>query len=66
MSEKVLDMTPVPRHFYKDFGPDYVQRYQWEFAPTTGPYVVDSENLDKGRSITLIQSGAAVPARKYG
>ena len=56
MSEKVLDGTPVPRHFYKDFGPDYVERYQWQFAPTTGAYIVDSKNLDKGRSITLTRN----------
>ena len=56
MNEKVLDLTPVPRHFYKELGPDYVQRYQWQFAPSTGPYVVDSEHLDKGRSITLTRN----------
>jgi microcin C transport system substrate-binding protein len=56
MSEKVLDLDPVPRHFYRDLGPDFVERYQWRFAPSTGPYVVDTEKLDKGRSITLTRN----------
>jgi microcin C transport system substrate-binding protein len=56
MSEKVLDLNPIPRHFYKDLGPDFVERYQWRFAPTTGAYVVDAEHLDKGRSITLVRN----------
>jgi microcin C transport system substrate-binding protein len=56
MSEKVLALNPVPRHFYKDLGPDYPERYQWRFAPSTGPYVVDAERLDKGRSITLTRN----------
>jgi microcin C transport system substrate-binding protein len=56
MNEKVLDLVPVPRHFYHDLGPDYVERYQWKFAPTTGPYVVLTEHLDKGRSITLTRN----------
>lgn len=50
---RVLELTPLPAHFFSEFGEDYVQRYQWEFVPTTGPYVIEPENLKKGRSVTL-------------
>jgi len=52
----VLETTPQPRHFYKEHGPDYVQRYQWKFAPTSGAYVVEDENVKKGRSIALTRN----------
>jgi microcin C transport system substrate-binding protein len=34
-------------------GPDYVERYQWRFVPTTGAYEVRDEDVRKGRSMTL-------------
>ncbi len=46
------DVRPIPRHFYKEFGEDYVSRYQWEMEPTTGPYTILPEDIEKGRSIT--------------
>ncbi len=46
------ELTPSPPHFYADYGPDYSERYQWEFPPTTGAYEVREENLLKGVSIT--------------
>jgi len=49
----VLLNSPTPRHFYKEYGPDYVQRYQWRFQPTTGAYVIKDEDIDKGKSIAL-------------
>jgi len=48
-----LDLRPEPQHFYKELGDDFVERYQWRFAPTTGPYVVRDEDLVQGRSVTL-------------
>lgn len=53
MLGRVLEMDPLPEHFFSAFGEDYVQRYQWDFVPTTGAYVVTPENLRKGRSVTL-------------
>ncbi len=53
MLGRVLEMDPLPKHFFSAFGEDYVQRYQWDFVPTTGPYVITPENLRKGRSVTL-------------
>ncbi len=53
MNARVLQLRPVPEHFYKALGEDYVERYQWQFAPTTGAYIIRDEDIRKGRSITL-------------
>jgi microcin C transport system substrate-binding protein len=50
---KVLELVPKPQHFYKEVGEDFVERYQWRPAPTTGAYVVREEDIKKGRSIAL-------------
>lgn len=41
-----------PSHFYQEYGPDYTERYQWRFPPTTGAYEVLPEDIVKGASIT--------------
>ena len=51
-----LEHTPSPRHFYKELGEDFVERYQWRFVPTTGAYVIHDRDVDKGRSITLTRN----------
>lgn len=53
MNSRVLDLIPIPRHFYRELGDDFVQRYQWRFQPTTGAYVIREDDIKKGRSITL-------------
>ena len=53
MDSKVLQMRPVPEHFYKSLGDDFVERYQWKFQPTTGAYVVREKDIKKGTSIAL-------------
>ncbi|MEX1116299.1 MAG: ABC transporter substrate-binding protein [Akkermansiaceae bacterium] len=45
-------LTPSPPHFYSEYGPDYNERYQWSFPPTTGAYEVLPEDIVKGASIT--------------
>ena len=45
-------MSPSPPHFYAEYGPDYAERYQWRFPPTTGAYEVKPEDIVKGVSIT--------------
>ncbi len=45
-------LTPSPPHFYQDYGPDYTERFQWEFPPTTGAYEVKPTDVVKGVSIT--------------
>ena len=44
---------PVPRHFYEDFDEDYLEKYNWRFEPTTGPYSLVEEDIKEGRSITF-------------
>jgi len=46
------DMTPYAPHFYAEYGPDYAERYQWRFPPTTGAYEVKEGDIVKGVSIT--------------
>lgn len=46
-------LTPAPRHFYSEFGPDYRERYNWRVPPSTGAYYVKDEDIVKGVSITL-------------
>ena len=45
-------LLPSPPHFYADYGPDYNERYQWRFPPTTGAYEVLPKDILKGVSIT--------------
>lgn len=45
-------LTPSPPHFYVDYGPDYTERYQWKFPPTTGAYEVKEGDVLKGVSVT--------------
>ncbi|EED31473.1 ABC-type oligopeptide transport system, periplasmic component [gamma proteobacterium NOR5-3] len=49
----VLALPPVPQHYFKEVGEDFVERYQWRFTPTTGAYVINDEDIQKGRSITF-------------
>ncbi|MCF6313256.1 MAG: extracellular solute-binding protein [Verrucomicrobiales bacterium] len=46
-------LSPMPRHFLKEFGPDYPVRYQWRVKPTTGAYQIDEDKTRKGRVIVL-------------
>lgn len=41
------------REFYREFGPDYVDRYHWRFAPVTGAYTVDPDKVKRGEQITF-------------
>lgn len=45
-------LVPAPPHFYEEYGPDYAERYQWRFPPTTGAYEVHPGDIVKGVSIT--------------
>lgn len=53
MGFKALNWEPYPKHFFTELGEDYPARYQWQFVPTSGPYVVCPEDLKKGRSLTI-------------
>ncbi|MDO8539695.1 MAG: extracellular solute-binding protein [Opitutaceae bacterium] len=42
-----------PKHAMADFGPDYIEKYQWRVVPTLGAYTLHEADIDKGRSVTL-------------
>jgi microcin C transport system substrate-binding protein len=44
-------INPIPRHFYMDLGPGWVQEYQWKIEPNTGPYQITT--VDMGRRIVF-------------
>lgn len=46
-------LMPYPIKFFKEFGDDYVERYNWRFVPTTGAYEIKESGLKKGQSVTL-------------
>jgi microcin C transport system substrate-binding protein len=45
-------LKPSQPNFYDDYGPDFTERYQWEFPPTTGAYEVLPGDVVKGVSVT--------------
>lgn len=53
MPGRALSIRPIPRHFYRETGDDFTERYQWKFEPTPGAYIVREEDIRKGRSIAL-------------
>ena len=46
-------MVPYNAKFFRAFGPDFAQRYNWKAYPTTGAYELDTETMLKGRKINL-------------
>ncbi len=47
------NLVPFQTKFYKEFGPDFEERYNWRPRPTTGAYQILPEDVVKGRSISL-------------
>jgi len=45
-------MIPMHPGFYSEYGPDFNERYQWRFPPTTGAYEILEGDVVKGTSIT--------------
>ena len=52
----VLEVDPIPAHFFKELGDDFAERYQWRPQPTSGAYVVRDEDIKKGQSIALTRN----------
>jgi microcin C transport system substrate-binding protein len=46
------NVEPLDSVAYRDFGPDFVSRYQWIMDYTTGAYEIRKEDIKKGTSIT--------------
>lgn len=53
LEARVLELRPTHRGFFSEVGEDFVERYQWKFAPTTAAYIIREEDIRKGRSIAL-------------
>lgn len=53
MAPYFANAAPYQEKFYREFGPDFEERYNWRPRPTTGPYVIRGEDIVKGRSISL-------------
>lgn len=53
VGDQVAAMPPVPRHAFQDFGPDWVQKFNWRPMPTTGAYALTEENIHRTSSVTL-------------
>ncbi len=51
--EFFANTLPYQVDFFKEFGPDFEQRYNWRTRPTTGAYQILPEDIVKGQSITL-------------
>lgn len=49
----VLEIYPVPQHFFKELGSDFAERYQWRPMPTAGAYEIKPENIDLGTNLVL-------------
>ena len=56
LNYRILTLVPIAEHFFKELGDDFVERYQWKFWPTTGPYVIQDKDIKKGHSITLTRN----------
>lgn len=48
-----VENVPYPRHAFQDFGPDWLNKYQWRLVPTLAPYVLTEDGLEKGVSVTF-------------
>jgi microcin C transport system substrate-binding protein len=46
-------LCPFQEDFYKEFGPDFEDRYNWRPRPTMGAYEIRPEDIKKGTSISL-------------
>ena len=44
---------PSPPHFFKEYGPDYKDHYQWKVPPTTAAYTILDGGIKKGASLKL-------------
>ena len=51
--EQLGELRPVPREFYRDFGPNYEKAYNDRFQPTAGPYFVGPDGFRREKSVTL-------------
>ncbi len=46
-------LVPYCREYFKDFGPDFVERFNWRTNPTVGAYAIDLSQTIKNRKAVL-------------
>ena len=46
-------LSPTPRGFFRDFGPNYEKLYNDRFQPTTGPYYVAADGFQRDKQLEL-------------
>jgi len=51
--EQLGELRPLPRNFFKDFGPNYEKLYNDRFQPTVGPYFIGPTGFQREKSVTL-------------
>jgi microcin C transport system substrate-binding protein len=51
--DRAGDVNPLPKHFFNEFGPGWVQKYNWRITPTLGAYTIREEDIKRPSSITL-------------
>jgi microcin C transport system substrate-binding protein len=53
MVDRAGNVNPFPKHFFKDFGPNWAKDYDWRVCPTAGAYTVRDEDIKRTTSVTL-------------
>ncbi|MBL4819508.1 MAG: ABC transporter substrate-binding protein [Gammaproteobacteria bacterium] len=53
MTSRVLQVVPVPQHFYKELGEDFPERYQWRYQPHAGAYFIDADEINMGVNLVI-------------
>ncbi|MEE4298497.1 MAG: ABC transporter substrate-binding protein, partial [Pseudomonadales bacterium] len=53
MASRALSLEPWPEHVFPVVDETFLDRYQWTYVPSSGPYTIREEDVRKGRSVTL-------------
>ncbi|RPI18356.1 MAG: ABC transporter substrate-binding protein [Ignavibacteriae bacterium] len=48
-----VSMRIMPAHYIGISGKEYLEKYQFEFIPGSGPYMIDVKDVNKGQSIMI-------------
>jgi len=48
-----VSMRIMPAHYIGITGKEYLEKYQFEFIPGSGPYLIDEKDINKGQSIMI-------------
>ena len=48
-----LGISPIPEHFFKNLGQDFISRFNWAVVPNTGAYQIS--DFKKGRFIRFVR-----------